>query len=100
MRRFTEVRCQFILHGSGKDNIVTNLMNALAGNSYINTVQYATIEKTVFSVSAVTSHNSRCRLRGKLAGQLAPMDWLDSDHMACVSCDAYLFLGYIREQNS
>jgi hypothetical protein len=35
--------------------IVTDLINALPGNSPVNTVQHATIEKAVFSVSAVTS---------------------------------------------
>jgi hypothetical protein len=40
-------------------NIVTDLIIALPGNSTVNTVQHATIETAVFSVSAVTSHNSR-----------------------------------------
>jgi hypothetical protein len=40
-------------------NIVTDLINALPGNSSVNTVQHATIEEAVFTVSAVTSHNSR-----------------------------------------
>jgi hypothetical protein len=40
-------------------NIVTDLINALPGNSSVNTVQHATVEEPVFSVSAVTSHNSR-----------------------------------------
>jgi hypothetical protein len=39
--------------------IVTDLINALPGNSSVNMVQYATTEEAVFSVSAVTSHNSR-----------------------------------------
>jgi hypothetical protein len=36
-----------------------DLANALLGNSSVNTVQHATIEEAVFSVSAVTSHNTR-----------------------------------------
>jgi carbon monoxide dehydrogenase subunit G len=39
-------------------NIVTDLINALPGNSSVNTVQNATVEEAVFSVSVVTSHNS------------------------------------------
>jgi hypothetical protein len=35
-------------------NIVTDLMNALPGNSSLNTDQHATIEEAVFSTSAVT----------------------------------------------
>jgi hypothetical protein len=38
--------------------IVMDLINVLPGNSSVNTVQYATIEEAVFSVSAVTSSNS------------------------------------------
>jgi hypothetical protein len=37
------------------DGIVTDLMNALPGNSSVNTAQHATIEEAVFSVPAVTS---------------------------------------------
>jgi hypothetical protein len=40
------------------NNIVTDFSNALPGNSSVNTVQHITIEEAVFSVSAVTSHNS------------------------------------------
>jgi hypothetical protein len=40
-------------------NIVTDLINALPGNSFLNTVQHEIIEEVVFSVSAVTAHNSR-----------------------------------------
>jgi hypothetical protein len=39
-------------------HIVTDLINALPGNSSVNTVQHATIEEAVSSVSAMTSHNS------------------------------------------
>jgi hypothetical protein len=38
--------------------IITDLINALPGNSSVNQVQHATIEEAVFSVSAVTSQNS------------------------------------------
>jgi hypothetical protein len=34
-------------------------MNALPGNSSVNTVKHAIIEEAVFAVSAVTSHKSR-----------------------------------------
>jgi ascorbate-specific PTS system EIIC-type component UlaA len=42
-------------------DIITVLINALPSNSSVNTVQHATIEEAVFSVSAVTSHNSGFR---------------------------------------
>jgi hypothetical protein len=35
--------------------MVTDLINALSGNSSVNTVQHGIVEKAVFSVSAVTS---------------------------------------------
>jgi hypothetical protein len=35
--------------------IVADFINALPGNSSVNTAQHATIEEAVFSVSAVTS---------------------------------------------
>jgi hypothetical protein len=38
-------------------NIATDLINALAGNSSVSTIQHGTIKEAVFSVSAVTSHN-------------------------------------------
>jgi hypothetical protein len=37
--------------------IVTNFIDALPGNSSVNTVQQATIEDAVFSVFAVTSRS-------------------------------------------
>jgi hypothetical protein len=49
-------------------NTVTDLINALPGNSFVNTVQHATIEEAVFSVDPTD----------------APIDWLDSDHVICV----------------
>jgi hypothetical protein len=50
--------------------IVTDLNSTLPGNSSVNTVQYATIEETVFSVDPTD----------------APRDWLDSDNAICVYC--------------
>jgi hypothetical protein len=44
-------------------SIVMELINALPGNSPVKRIQHATIEETVFSVSAVTSRNSRQWLR-------------------------------------
>jgi hypothetical protein len=44
-------------------HIVTDLNNVLPGNSSVNTVQHATIEEAVFSVSVVTWDNSRWRSR-------------------------------------
>jgi hypothetical protein len=52
------------------NNTVTDLINALPYHSSVNTVQYATIEKAVFSVDPTD----------------APIDWLDNDHVVCVYC--------------
>jgi hypothetical protein len=49
-------------------NIVMDLINALPGNSSVNTVTHATIEEVMFSVDPTD----------------APIDWLDSDHVMCV----------------
>jgi hypothetical protein len=49
-------------------NAVTDLINALPGNSSVNTVQHATIEEAVFSVDLTD----------------APIDWLESGHVICV----------------
>jgi hypothetical protein len=51
-------------------HIVTVLINALPGNSYVNTAQHATIEEAVFSVDPTD----------------APIDWLHSHHVICVYC--------------
>jgi hypothetical protein len=51
-------------------HIVTDLINALTGNSYVNTVQHATIEEAVFSVDPTD----------------VSIGWLDSDHVICVYC--------------
>jgi hypothetical protein len=50
--------------------IVTDFINALPGNSHVNTVPHATIEEAVFSVDPTD----------------APIDWVDSDHVICVYC--------------
>jgi hypothetical protein len=46
------------------------LINALTGNSSVNTVQHATIEGAVFSVGPTD----------------APIDGLNTDHVICVYC--------------
>jgi hypothetical protein len=63
-----------------KEHNLTDLMNALPGNSSVNTAQHATIEEAMFYVSAVTS---QCGGYG---------------HVTCVSCDACPFLGYISDK--
>jgi hypothetical protein len=50
------LRVMHFLSVALKDS-VTDLINALPGSSAVNTVQHATIEGAVFSVSGVTSHN-------------------------------------------
>jgi hypothetical protein len=50
-------------------HIVTDLINALPGNSSVHTVQHATIEGE-FSVDLTD----------------APTDWQDSYHVICVYC--------------
>jgi hypothetical protein len=55
------------------------LVNALPGNSSVNTVQHATIEEAMFSADPTD----------------APIDWLESDHVIYVSCDACPFRFYI-----
>jgi hypothetical protein len=67
--------------GDNNLNIITDLINVLSGNSFVNTVQHATIEEAVFSVYPTKT----------------PIDWLDSNHMICVSCDACPFRGYISK---
>jgi hypothetical protein len=53
-----------------KMHIVMDLIDALPGNSSVNTVQHATIEEAIFSVDL--TH--------------APIDWLDNDLVICVYC--------------
>jgi hypothetical protein len=69
-------------------NILTDLINPLPGNSSVNTVQHATIEETVFSMSAVTSHISGYRPHDVFSVDPSdePIDWLDSDHVIYVYC--------------
>jgi hypothetical protein len=55
-------------NGNMHHNVVMDLINALPGNSSVNTVQHATIEEAVFSVDPTD----------------APIDWLDSDHVMCL----------------
>jgi hypothetical protein len=55
-----------------EDDIVTDLINALPGNSSVNTIQHATMEKAVLSVDLTD----------------APIDWLDSDHVKCDNCSS------------
>jgi hypothetical protein len=45
------------IDGHGRKILLTDLINALPANSSVNTVQHATIEEAVFSVSAVTSRS-------------------------------------------
>jgi hypothetical protein len=51
-------------------NTVMDLVNALPGNSFVNTAQYATTKEAVFSVDLTDM----------------PIDWLDSDHVIYVYC--------------
>jgi hypothetical protein len=60
----------FIAIKRNNQHIVKDLINALPGNSSVNTVQVATIQESVFSVDSTD----------------APIDWLDSDHVICVYC--------------
>jgi hypothetical protein len=57
-------------NGGANMYIVTDLTNALPGNSSVNTVQRATIGEAVFSVDRSD----------------APIDWLDSHHVVWVYC--------------
>jgi hypothetical protein len=58
--------------------IVMDLINSLPSNISVNTAQHAKIEDAVFSLDLTD----------------APVDWLDSDHVICVSSDACPFRGY------
>jgi hypothetical protein len=53
-------------------NTVTDLINALPGNSSINTVQHATIEEALFFVDLTD----------------APVEWPDSEQVICVYCSS------------
>jgi hypothetical protein len=69
-----------------KIHIVTDLINALPGNSSGNTVQHATIREAVFSISAMTSQQWIVITWRVFSVDPtdAPIDWLDSDHVICV----------------
>jgi hypothetical protein len=51
-------------------NIVTDLMNAMPGNSSVKMVQYATIKEAELSVDMTD----------------APIEWLVNDHVICICC--------------
>jgi hypothetical protein len=65
-----------------KNHYVMDLINTLPGNSSVNTVRHATIEKAVFSLDSTDT----------------PIDWLNSDHVKCVYCRSSLFCGYINDR--
>jgi hypothetical protein len=68
LRVYGSNRTSRYLVSSNKERISTDLINALPGNSSVNTVQHATIKEPGFSVDPTD----------------APVDWLDSDHVICV----------------
>jgi hypothetical protein len=88
MYRFYLVSILYSLHVRNRVYTATHLINALPGNSSVNTVQHATIEEAVFSVSAVTTYNSGQRLCDLFSVHPtdATLDWLDSDRVICVDC--------------
>jgi hypothetical protein len=67
-----------------KNHIVMDLINALPGNSSVNTIQHATIEEAVFSVDPTDTAT----------------DWLDSNHVICVYCRSMYVLRLHKRQNS
>jgi hypothetical protein len=50
--------------------LLTDSINALPGNSSVNTVQHTTTEEAVFSLDKTDM----------------PIDWLDNYHVICVYC--------------
>jgi hypothetical protein len=50
------------------EHIVTDLMNALPGNSSVNTVQHATIDEALFSMSSAPSSGGEMGLCNPLLG--------------------------------
>jgi hypothetical protein len=58
------------------------LINALPGNSSVNTVQLATIEETVFSVDPTYT----------------PIDWPESDHVIFVYCRS-MFIPWLYNES-
>jgi hypothetical protein len=73
-----------INHPMFRKNIVMDLINALPGNSTVNTVQHATTEEAVFSVNPT----------------YMPVDWLDSDHVICVYCGSMSVPQLCKWENS
>jgi hypothetical protein len=63
-----EIRIVILKFHEVSFNIITDMIDALLGNSSVNMVQHATIEEAVFSVDPTDT----------------PIDWLDSDHMMCL----------------
>jgi hypothetical protein len=59
-----------------------DLINALPGNSSVNTVQHATIEEAVFSVDPTD----------------VPMDWLDNDHVVFIVGECS-FRGFVSKSD-
>jgi hypothetical protein len=49
-------------------NIITDLINALPGNNYVNTVQHPTIDEAVFSISSAPSNSRNRVLSDQLIG--------------------------------
>jgi hypothetical protein len=65
--------CKFIKNSRAQYvhiHITMDLINALPGNSSVNTLEHAAIEETVSSVDST----------------YAPIHWLDSGHVICVYC--------------
>jgi hypothetical protein len=58
-------------NGHMRYSIVTGLINALPGNSYVNTVQHAKIDEAVFPVSSVPSSNGNGVLCEQLLGYVS-----------------------------
>jgi hypothetical protein len=57
---------KFILQIEG--NILTAFINALPGNSSVNTVQYTTIEEAVFTMSSAPSNGRNAVLSDQFLG--------------------------------
>jgi hypothetical protein len=59
-----------------------DLIYALPSNSFVNTVQHATIEEAVFSVDPTN----------------APIDWLNNDQIICIYC-RFMSVPWLRVHN-
>jgi hypothetical protein len=91
MYHFVDVRChrRFLMWWTY--SIVTDLINALPGNSSVNTVQHATIEEALFSVHPTDASidwldSGHVTCVCCMSVQRAPVDWLVSDHVICIYC--------------